>query len=188
MVRRTFLVLLLVALPAFGVACSSDDDPIAVSSTTTNSSSTTTTSAPTGDEAELVRDAYERASRAFIGAAAIPDPDAPAIGETHTGPMLEQTRNVLRALRADGRVIRYANDSKYRIEISKVVVTGDVARLVACVVDDGQRIDQASGSVIAGGVVTVEWLAALQRIDGTWRLAERREEGRWEGVAGCASS
>jgi hypothetical protein len=33
---------------------------------------------------------------------------------------------------------------------------------------------------------TIEFTEAMQRVDGTWRLAERREENRWEGEAGCA--
>lgn len=100
--------------------------------------------------------------------------------------MLEQTHNLLRALELDGRFIRYPSNSQYRIEVDDVDVTGDVGRLTACVVDDGERVDRATGEVIAGGVVTVQWTAALRRVDGTWRLAERREEGRWDGVAGCA--
>lgn len=131
--------------------------------------------------------AYEAASRAFIDAAAIPDPSFPAVAATHTGPMLEQTTNLLRALQLDGRYIRYPANSQYRIDVEGVEVTGDVARLAVCVIDDGERVERASGNVIAGGVVTVQWTAAMRRVDGTWRLAERREESRRDGIAGCAA-
>lgn len=129
---------------------------------------------------------YEAASEAFIQAAAIPDPDFPRLAETHTGPMLEQRRETLLALQADGRVIRYPTPSQYSIEVEDIDVEGDVARLVACVVDDGERVESATGNVVASGVGTVEWRVAMRRVDGEWRLAERLENARWDGVAGCA--
>ena len=149
--------------------------------------SSSTTSTTVEDEDDAVGAAYEAASRAFIDAAAVPDPNFPAIAATHTGPMLEQTTNLLRALQLDGRFIRYPDNSQYRIDVETVDTTGDVARMSVCVVDDGERVDRASGEVIAGGVVTVQWTAAMRRVDGTWRLAERREEARWDGIAGCAA-
>lgn len=100
--------------------------------------------------------------------------------------MLDQRRETLRALQLDRRVIRYPQPSQYRIEFESVDVEDDVARLVVCVVDDGERVEVDTGRVIASGVGTVRGTAALRRVDGTWRLAERREEARWDGVAGCA--
>lgn len=154
------------------------------STTTTSTTSSSTTSVP---DDRSVREAYEAASRAFIDAAAIPDPESPALLATHTGPMLEQRTQTLRALKRDGRVIRYPTPSQYRIDIESVDLEGDIARLRVCVVDDGERVEQASGQVIASGVGTVQWTAAMQRSDGSWKLAERREEARWDGVAGCAA-
>jgi hypothetical protein len=153
-------------------------------STTSTSSTTTSTTSPPDDA--TVRAAYEAASRAFIDAAAIPDPSFPAIAATHTGPMLEQRRDTLRALQLDHRIIRYPQPSQYRIEIESVDIDGDVARLVVCVVDDGERVDKDTGQVIASGVGTIHGTAAMRRVEGTWRLAERREDQRWDGVAGCA--
>jgi hypothetical protein len=157
------------------------------SSTTANAPSSTTSAAVSSEEADA-RTAYEAASRAFIDAAAIPDPDFPALATTHTGPMLEQRRKTLLGLKAEGRVIRYPTPSQYRIAIEKAVVDGDVARLSVCVVDDGERIDAKSGEVIASGVGTVRWNAAMQRIDGSWRLAERSEASRQDGVAACGGA
>lgn len=187
-IPRLVLALLLAALSAS--ACGGDDT---ASPTTTTSSSTTTreatstTTAAADEDDAAVRTAYEAASQAFIEAAAIPDPDHAALAATHTGPMLEQRRETLLGLQADGRVIRYPTPTQYRIEISSVEVEGDVARLIACVVDDGERVDAATGTVIASGVGTVEWRAAMRRVDGRWLLAERLENERWEGVAGCAA-
>ena len=112
----------------------------------------------------------------------------PALAATHTGPMYEQRRGVLLALQADGRVIRYPENSQYRVEIDEgtIEVDSDVARFEICGVDDGERVVAATGEVVAGGVVTVEAHVAMQRVDGVWKLAERQQLAEWEGVAGCA--
>lgn len=186
--RRSLAAVLVLALGVGVGACGGGGNRSSSATTTSHPSSTTsapTTSSSAPDDTE-VRSAYEAASRAFIDAAAIPDPNFPAVAATHTGPMLEQTRNLLRALRADGRFIRYPPNSRYRIDVKSVEMTGDVARMQVCVVDDGERVERATGQVIAGGIVTVQWTAAMRRVEGAWRLAERREDGRWDGVAGCA--
>lgn len=102
--------------------------------------------------------------------------------------MLDQRRNVLLALKADGRVIRYPEPTQYSIEFEDVQVEGDVARLQVCGVDDGQRVQASTGEVVAGGTVTVRARAAMRRINGSWLLAERVKEMEWEGVAGCATA
>lgn len=187
---RTVAAAFVIVLAVGASACGGESKS-STATTTTRPPSTTSTSGPTTSSSApddtAVRSAYEAASRAFIDAAAIPDPNFAAVAATHTGPMLEQTRNLLRALQADGRFIRYPLNSQYRIDVKSVDVTGDVARMSVCVVDDGERVERASGRVIAGGVVTVQWTAAMRRAEGVWRLAERREEGRWDGVAGCAA-
>lgn len=190
--KWTALVGSVAVLLAVGACRGGDGDGIGKPTTTTAASqpataapSTSTTEAMSGEEAK-VRLAYEAASQAFIEAAAIPDPNYATLTQTHVGPMLEQRRQTLLGLKADGRVIRYPQPSAYRIKIDDVQIDGEVARLVACVVDDGERVEVATGRVIASGVGTVEWSAALRRVDGTWRLAERVEKARWEGVSGCA--
>ena len=172
-------------------SCSDDGDgdggaSDSTTSTTRRPSTTTTTDAAEAAEAE-VEAAYVAASRAFVDAAAIPDPDFPALAATHTGPMLEQRREVLLGLQTDGRVVRYPPSSQYRIEVTDVEIDGDVARFVVCVVDDGETVVASSGEVVAHGLFTVQARAAMRRVDGTWRLAERLEDGEWEGIAGCAA-
>lgn len=198
MTRRSLSVARLVVFVALvllsAAACSDDDgDGGAVSSdsttsTTTRPSTTTTAADPTAVLEAEISEAYEVSSRAFIDAAAVPDPNLPALAATHTGPMYEQRRGVLLALQADGRVIRYPENSQYRVEIDEdsFEVDGDVARFEICGVDDGERVVVATGEVVAGGVVTVEARVAMQRVDGVWKLAERQQLAEWEGVAGCA--
>ena len=186
-----FLVVLALVLAA--VSCSDDDGDggaVAGDSTTstTNRRSTTTSTADPSEALEAeIEAAYAASSRAFIEAAAIPDPSFPAFAATHTGPMFEQRRGVLLGLQADGRVIRYPPNSQYRIEVEEIEVDGDVARIEVCVVDDGETVVASSGEVVAHGLFTVQARAAMRRVDGTWRLAERLEDAEWEGIAGCAA-
>lgn len=187
--RRTFTVLMVAVLLIVAACSDGSDDASPASTSTTRRPTTTTTADPATATQTEVKAAYDASSRAFIDAAAIPDPDFPALAATHTGPMLEQRRNVLRALRADGRVIRYPANSQYRVKVDDdtFAVDGDVARFEICGVDDGERIVAATGEVIASGVLTVQAKVAMQKVDGTWRLAERQQIAEWEGVAGCAA-
>lgn len=190
----TVLVGSVAVVVALGACRGGDGDGIANPTTTTLAAEPTTSTASTsttaeemsGDEA-AARAGYESASRAFIEAAAIPDPNYPALVATHTGPMLEQRREVLLALKAEGRAIRYPPNSQYRVEVDSVELNGDVAILEVCGVDDGQRVVVATGEVVSAGVVTVSARAAMRRVEGTWLLAERTKKAEWQGVAGCAA-
>lgn len=183
--RMPLLLLLLVAVTFVVGGCGSDEGGDAATPPTTSTSRSSITTTTVESERATVSAAYEAASRAFIEAAAIPDPDFPAIAATHTGPMLEQRRDVLRALKLDGRIIRYPANSQYRLVIESVTTEGDVSRVRFCAIDDGQRVDSRTGQVISGGVVTVRGEAALRDEGGVWKLAEQRFDSRTEGSASC---
>jgi hypothetical protein len=177
-------------------ACGGDDGSdeaegaTSTSAPTTEASSPSTTSDPEAIERQAVIDAYLAAAEAAREASAppVPNPDLPALMATHVDPMLEQRQGVFRGLRANGWAIRYPPDSKLRVEVETVEFDGDdVAILEVCAVDDGERIVVRTGEVLASGVATVEVTAAMRRVDGVWKLAERREEQQWEGEAGCAA-
>lgn len=191
------LVALAVAVIALASGCGDDDTP-STSSTTASApssvveSSTSASSTTVDPEAALhaeIMAAYDDAVAAFLEAAAIPDENHPAIAATHTGPMLDNRQQGLLELRAQGQVIRYPPDTLFRQELIEgtMSVDGDVAIFEACAVDDGETIVAATGEVVGGGVVTVRETVAMQLVDGQWRLAERRFDERWEGVAGCAA-
>lgn len=139
-------------------------------------------------EAEVVA-AYEAASQAFLDAAAIPDPDFPALAQTHVDPMLDQRRGVLTQLKFEGRVIRLPADSVRSIEAESFEAHGDgTAVLVVCIIDDGERYDAATGELLTDGRPgTSRFRAALRNVDGRWVLAEQLLEEEWPGVAGCAA-
>lgn len=173
--------------------CSDDSAADDRSSTTTEKPTTVTTEPldPEEAEREAVIAAYEAADEAASEALAppTPNPDHPDLVATHTGPMLEQRQTVARGLASNGWAIRLPEDSKYRVEVESVEFDADdpdVAFLTTCAVDDGERFVVETGEIIAEGLFTIEFTEAMRRVDGTWQLAERREENRWEGEAGCA--
>ena len=99
--------------------------------------------------------------------------------------MLDQRREVLRALQLDGRVIRYPANSQYRVVVESVDTEDGVSRIQFCAVDDAERVDAETGEVISQGVVTVRGEAALRQEGGVWKLAEQRFDSRTEGSASC---
>ena len=187
---RRLSVVLGVALLITGCGDDAADDATSPTESTTTTRRPTTTTTDPGEALEAeVTAAYEESSRAFIHAAAIPDPNFPTLEATHTGSMLEQRRSVLRALQAEGRVLRYPSNSRYRIEVDDDTfeTESDVATFEICGVDDGERVVAATGDAVAGGVGTVHVRVAMRRVDGVWKLAERQQIAEWEGVAGCAA-
>jgi hypothetical protein len=190
--KAAAVVSLALVLGGLLAACGDDGDgenETGGTTSTVTASSTTTTEDPEAAERHAVIDAYLAAEEAAAAAsaAAAPNPEHPDLLATHTGPMLEQRQEVFGGLRANGWAIRLPEGSKYREEVRSVEFDGeDIAILDVCVVDDGERFVVDTGEVIASGVATVQWSAAMRRVDGRWKLAERREENRWEGEAGCA--
>lgn len=170
------------------VGCSesnrADDQRDPRATTTTEQATETTASQDTVPEEE-VADAYLAAGEAFVRAGGEPDPDYP-LEETHTGPMLEQARTIIEGLAADRLRFSYPPNSQADETVTSVEFRGDdVAILRVCTVDDGRRVRQDTGEVVVGGLSTVWADVAMERVDGTWKLAERRETRRRDGVAAC---
>ena len=181
-------LLLVVLLAGCGDDAGSNEADGATTTSTTSTTTSTTTD-PEAAERKAVTAALEAADDAFLAAAAppVPNPDLPALIETHTGPMLEQRQGVVLGLRGNGWAIRLPEESRFRLEVQSVEFeSDDVAILDVCAVDDGERFVVETGEVIAEGLFTVQSTDAMQRVDGVWKLAERREENRWDGEAGCA--
>jgi outer membrane murein-binding lipoprotein Lpp len=191
--RRLAAVLGTTALGAACLTGCSDDDGADEASSTTATTELTTTVLVDPEEAEreAVIAAYEAADEAANAASAppTPNPEHPDLLATHTGPMLEQRQMVFSGLAANGWAIRLPENSKFRVEVESVEFDPDdpdIAILTVCAVDDGERFVVETGEIVADGLFTIEFAAAMQRVDGVWMLAERREENRWEGEAGCA--
>lgn len=189
------VVAMVVALVAVSACSSGDDDDAADGdepSTTTEAPETTSTTADVrAREEDAVRQARQAAADAWIDSTAPPeaDPDAPVIAETYVGPMLELLVETARGLKINGWAIRYPEDSQYDLDITSIRFDEDdgqeIAFIEVCTVDDGERIVIDTGEVLDGGVNTVRATEAMRKVDGAWKLAERREDSTLEGVAQC---
>jgi hypothetical protein len=193
--RRAMTVTVLggaLSLAASAAACSggdseeADDEP-----RTTTTERTTTTLDPEEAARQEVIAAREAADEAQIEALAppTPDPELPALAETHTGLMLDRMTQTANGLKVAGIASRLPDDTQHRLEVESVrfqTVEGvETAFLEVCIVEDAERVDPATDQVLKEGVVTARSTEAMQKIDGVWKLAERRQNSVEEGVAEC---
>lgn len=194
---RAFALPSLAALLLLTACGGGDDRPAAADesdrrTTTTAPAETTSTLSPRQQEEQAVREAHAAAIRAREESAAAPaaNPDLPAITETHTGLMLQEWQATTSGMRTAGWVDRFPPNTQHRVEIDSIrfdEVNGQqVAYLDVCAVNDSERVDLQTGEAVSGGVFTFQVTDAMQKVDGRWKLAERQERARWEGVAGCA--
>lgn len=181
------------ALSLLAVGCGGDSEEAEDNPRpTTTERETTTTLDPEEAARQEVITAREAADEAWLAATDPPaaDPDDPAIAETHTGLMLDRRIETATGLQRNGFAIRIASDSQHRLEVESVrfdtVDGAEVAVLEVCTVGDSERIVVATGEVLSGGLKTVAATEAMQKVDGVWKLAERREDSENEGVVGCA--
>ena len=193
--RRFWIVAVLVM--AVAGACGGGDDDAASPTTTAIDDATTTTATTTASttsttevdttEADVTA-AYEAASQAFTDAGQIPDPDFPALIETHIDPMLNQRRGVLTQLRVNGAVFRFPEPSVSSVEVDSFELRDSTTAVIGvCVVDDGERYDVATGALLTDGQPgTTHFTAALSNVAGRWLLTEQLLDEEWPGVAGCA--
>lgn len=171
-----------------GGSAEADDEPRAEAPDET----TTTTLDPEEAARQEVIAAREAADEAQIEALAppTPNPDLPELAETHTGLMLDRMTQTASGLKTAGIASQLPDDTQHRLEVESVrfedVDGVETAFLDVCIVEDAERIDPATGQVLKEGVVTAKSTEAMQRIDGVWKLAERRQDSLEEGVVGCA--
>ena len=165
-----------------------DDDP---RPTTPESETTTTLDAEEAARQEVIT-AREAADEAQIEALAppTPDPELPALEETHTGLMLDRMTQTANGLKVAGIASRLPEDTQHSLEVESIrfgeAEGVEVAYIEVCIVEDAERIDPATNQVLKEGVVTARSTEAMQKIDGVWKLAERRQDSVEEGVVGCA--
>jgi hypothetical protein len=180
--------LALAASGSFG--CGGSSDAGAAPSTT---SKPTTTTAPTQSEAEAAVAGFKEAVFAVLRAAMIPDPNDPAVERTNTGPMLDQAREVLRGYQLRKIRLQYPEPLESGFEITvdsdAVELTADTAVFEACTVDRGQRVSSDTGEVIAPNddPEPVRVRVGMRLVDGTWKLAERRNLDTPAGTEGCVA-
>jgi hypothetical protein len=157
--------------------------------TTHPTTSTTLNPAEAAKQAVIkARDAADKAEIKALGPQ--PNPDLPALADTHTGLMLDRLKQTAKGLRLSGAASRLPANSKHRLDVTSVRLTKvsgqDVAYLEVCMIDDVERVQTSTGKVLLSGLFTFQSSEAMKKVDGVWRLAERRQNSAAEGVAGCA--
>lgn len=161
---------------------------------------------PSELEEEAVTDAYHAARHARVESAAppTPDPELPALAETHSDPSLSEWQDQLVGMGSQGNALRYPDDSEAEVVDLEMQFSwwvdeetsaggddlgadevGDKATLDVCILDDGEIYDVATGAVEWGGLYTFEETAVMRKLDGEWMMVEY-EASRREGRAGCA--
>ncbi len=180
-----------VAAALLAAGCGGSGDPAAVgdvpAASTTASSAPTPTTLSTAEIERAVLDAYLAGWEAKRVSNDPPDPEFPALAETHTGPALEQAVQNRKAFLVTGRVGRFPEDSVAERQAEVVSVEPDEAVVRDCSVDDSQIVIAATGEVVNDLVATVLFEGSMVVEDGRWKLRSLKVVEEWEGVAGCAA-
>lgn len=151
--------------------------PVEPAAGTTTIEATTTLAV---DPATLAGEAYVAFEGAFAAAAAIPDPDFPALRETATGDALADAVEQLRAWQLSGRVARSVGPVTEGVRVIGASPSTDGVLVRACHVNDDQVV------VVNADVVTRLYNVTMVQEEGHWKVSQLRVVERWEGVAGCA--
>ena len=175
-------------LVCVGAACSPSDLPEATSSSEVRDAATTeeaAASAGTEAEADEAAQVYRAALEALSAALEDPASASSALEALFVDPALAASRDLVNTWAGFDQALRYPTGSVRSVDVLSVDISGDVATVTACVVDDGVVIDATTGDVVNDEVATVLEAARLHRIDRGWRLAERVQLERWEGAVPC---
>lgn len=197
---RGALAAAVVVIGATVAGCSSGDDVIPDSSrasTTTAARAATTTStlkdAPTTTSGEdpkaQITAAYLAFWEARFKANEDPvNPDDPTLRQFATGSQLENVVAETSKRKADGLAFRKAAQSAGRRDVTVVEISGEVATVQECSVNDGVVYRVATAEVVDGTVVTHSVDGSMRLVDGQWKVESTRLIQKWEGIGGCALS
>lgn len=182
MSRSRQLPALLVAFCAALVlagACGGDDEPDADRQPTTTAPSTTA-SPEAADEAalrQLAEDWYEAVEAIYVG-----DREPEAAADYISDPYLSGFTEQVDQFKRSGRQAQITGESSH--EIRSIIVEGDEATLIECVIDADVLLD-ADGSVLNDVVQANLYSTDAQRVDGGWRLTERETLAEEDGETSC---
>lgn len=171
------------------LATSTTGVPSAVSSTTSGSIAPAVTATTPPAEHVVIIDRYKEFWEArFSANQAPPNPDFPDLRNLATGEQLDQVVAETRERRDNGLAIRRPNPTVYKRRVKVISMNGDSAVVQDCVTNDGIVYRVATGEVVDKKIVTRNLSAAMERVQGEWKLAKTSLVQEWEGVAGCARS
>jgi hypothetical protein len=165
--------------------CGGDDGEAADDGTTTSTSETTIASTTTTQDPEAEVEAaylayWEMAKRLSQN----PDPRDPELAQRASGTNLDQVIDNLTTLQAQGRAIRFGR--QYRHDVLSVELTGAMALVRDCSVDDAATINATTGREVSASVTTALLEASLTLEDGSWRVGSIQRLDAWNGVTECS--
>jgi hypothetical protein len=185
------VVVLVIVVSAFVTACTGGPEstapaPGSIAPAVTGAPGTTA-SKWTPKQQEVV-DAYLAAVHAELDASEVPDPNFPALVQTHSGALLAAFQERFADQRAAGERGRLPENTKFRVDVEEVEVTGPAdAVLISCTVDDGVVFVASTGSVINNDVSALRLRATLAEDDVGWKVSDRQVLSQQEGET-CADS
>jgi len=209
---RPLTAVALLTLAAVGAGCSGHPEsatptergtssvPATVSSTLNTASTTSGTIGAPGTttgttpkfspEQQEVMAAHDRAMAAYQRAASSSDPFQAEFKSSFTPDALRELQIRIQQRKDNGLSVRDAEPSVARITYLTVDVSGADANLSTCEVDDRVVYKVADGSVLNAKVSTSRWTVRMSYADGIWRIANRQQDGTWDGeeMATCVGA
>jgi len=185
-----FLAILLLTVLA---ACHSGSSAASSSSSTTterrNLTVTTeprpsTTADPQAADKAAIRKVAEDWNSAVTRLGAAPNPDDPALRRYLTGQLLLNYRALWEQRQRDRIVARPVIHSRRMYRIDGIAISGSVALIRECVVDDDLLVGPEN-QVLNDDVESAEMVTTAMRAGPTWKLSARAAK-RMKGIAGCA--
>jgi len=151
----------------------------------------TTAASLTTDEAAQqileVQNAYRAAMDAINDATMDPvNPNLPALDTTLDGEMLTGWRGRISSRQAEGIAARRGEGNLATINIRSVNVSGSVAQLLSCEIDDWVQYRVSDGAITNGEISTSVVDAELRSVDGIWKVVARVPRSVEKGKASCA--
>jgi hypothetical protein len=157
------------------------------SSTSNDSTAATSTTLAADAEQAAVERAYRSAIEAFEATLIDPTAGSGRLDAWWAGPALASAASEVNTWAGFGQHLRFPEPSQRSIEVLSVSIDGNAATLTSCVVDDGQIVDAASGSLLNDDVATVRESVGLSRVEGRWLVIERSRLDRQTGAGTCGA-
>ncbi|MCU0310583.1 MAG: nuclear transport factor 2 family protein [Acidimicrobiales bacterium] len=162
------------------------DEAVSTAAPPTSAPATTTTSPPPLSDEDQVAELYRRFWMVAIDAGNPADPSSPVIPAIATGAALDGFRAGLQNFAETGRSLRLPQPSVSGVFDLVVTVSGDVATIDACVVDDAIVFDRVNGRTLNDQVASGPVEAVARRTEDGWRIERSTQPVQEFGTGGCA--
>lgn len=135
-------------------------------------------------DAEAAYLAYEEASN--VAAADPVNPQLPELQALITGDHRIHSNSELGGFLADGEAVRFAEPSRYSVDVMSATTQSDgTILLLVCRVDDRVTYEVATGEAIDDDVVTKTIEVVMVNEGGAWKVSRSSKVADVQGVATC---